>query len=274
MFISRLAEEGLAHQSIKVYLSAVRNLHVASGLHEEFSKQLTPKLEMVLRGIKKETAKSKSPRIRLPITIEVMEKIKEVLQRNPTSEDSILHWAACGLAFFGFLRCSEFTLPSQSEYDASCHLSVDDIAIDSADSPSLVQVTIKQSKTDPFRKGVKLFLAKTGKEICPVTAILPYMALRGPKKGPLFVFKDGCFLTRQRFSTLLRTTLQQAGLDDSKYATHSFRIGTATTAKDTGVSDVHIKMLGRWKSNAYQLYVRTPPEELASLSKQLVSKIK
>ena len=273
MFVSQLAKEGLAPQSIKGYLSAVRNLHITAGLHEEFSKELTPKLEMVLRGIKKQAAKTRPPHVRLPITIEVMAKIKEVLQKDPTNEVNILFWAACALAFFGFLRCGEFTVPSQSEYDPSTHLSLNDIAIDSADSPSLIQVSIKQSKTDPFRKGVQLFLAKTGKNICPITAIMPYLALRGPKQGPLFLYQGGNYLTRQDFTTLLRTTLRQAGLDDSQYAAHSFRIGAATTAKEAGISDVHIKMLGRWKSNAYQLYVRTPREKLALLSKQLVSKL-
>ena len=271
MFASRLAEEGLAHQTIKVYLSAVRNLHVTAGLHDEFSKQLTPKLEMVLRGIKKEAAKTKAPRIRLPITIEVMAKIKEVLYKNPTNPDNVLFLAASCLAFFGFLRCAEFTVPSQSEYNPDTHLSLQDIAIDSIESPALIQVTIKQSKTDPFRTGVQMFLAKTGKEICPVSAILPYLALRGPTQGPLFTYQDGSYLTRQTFTTSLRRTLLQAGIDDSNYAAHSFRIGAATTAKDAGISDVHVKMLGRWKSNAYQLYVRTPREKLATLSKQLAS---
>ena len=72
---------------------------------------------------------------------------------------------------------------------------------------------------------------------------------------------------------MISSALQQAGIDSKQYATHSFRIGAAaTTAKETGISDVHIKMLGRWKSNAYQLYVRTPRAELAKLSKQMVSK--
>ena len=96
---------------------------------------------------------------------------------------------------------------------------------------------------------------------------MPYLALRGPKQGPLFRYQGGNYLTRQTFITLLRTTLRQAGLDDSQYAAHSFRIGAATTAKEAGISDVHIKMLGRWKSNAYQLYVHTPREKLALLSK-------
>ena len=168
-------------------------------------------------------------------------------------------------AFFGFLRCGEFTVPSQSEYDPSTHLSLDDIAIDSADSPSLIQVSIKQSKTDPFHKGVQLFLAKTGKNICPITAIMPYLALRGPKQGPLFLYQGGNYLTRQSFTTLLRTTLRQAGLDDSQYAAHSFRIGAVITAKEAGISDVHIKMLGQWKNQCLSALCAHPSRETGSL---------
>ena len=98
MFVSQLAKEGLAPQSIKGYLSAVRNLRITTGLHEEFSKELTPKLEIVLRGIKKQAAKTRPPHVRLPITIEVMAKIKEVLQKDSSNEVNIC-WAACALAF-------------------------------------------------------------------------------------------------------------------------------------------------------------------------------
>ena len=49
MFVSYLARQGLSQASIKVYLSEVRNLHVSAGLHKEFSKQLTPRLELVLK---------------------------------------------------------------------------------------------------------------------------------------------------------------------------------------------------------------------------------
>ena len=248
-------------------------MHVSAGLHEEFAKQMTPKMELILRGIKKEAAKSHPQRLRLPITTEIMVSIKKVLLKDPSHYSNVLLWAACGLAFFGFFRCGEFTVPSQSQYDKDAHLSIDDIAIDSTSSPSLIQITIKQSKTDPFRKGVNLFLAKTGKELCPVAAMLPYLALRGSKPGPLFIFQDGSYLTRQKFTDLLRLSLRDAGLDDSKYAAHSFRSGAATSAKDAGIDDVHVKMLGRWKSDAYQLYVRTPQEKLASFSKQLVANL-
>ena len=42
MFVSHLAHEGFVHSTIIVYLLPIRNLHVSAGLHEEFSKQLTP----------------------------------------------------------------------------------------------------------------------------------------------------------------------------------------------------------------------------------------
>ena len=53
LFASYLAQQGLAHTTIKVYLFTIRNLHMSSGLHQGFTQQLTPRLEMVLQGIKK-----------------------------------------------------------------------------------------------------------------------------------------------------------------------------------------------------------------------------
>ena len=106
-------------------------------------------------------------------------------------------------------------------------------------------------------------------ERCPIQAIVPYLIIRATQPGPLFVFSDGSYLTRQRFTSSITSTLQRAGINDKQYNTHSFRIGAVTTAKEAGVSDVEIKMLGRWKSSAYQLYVHTPRDKLAKLSEQM-----
>ena len=271
LFVGHLAEDGLTHQSIKVYLSAVRNLHVSAGLHDHFSRQMTPRIEQVLKGIKKANSKTATNRIRLPITLEIMQKIRSVLDQEPTNYTNILLWAACCLAFFGFLRCGEFTMPSKTAYDPETHLALADVALDDKENPSVIQVTIKQSKTDPFRQGVQLYLGRTGNLVCPVNAILAYLAVRDSSPGPLFKLTDGSFLTRQQFAVLISNTLKLAGIDDKHYNTHSFRIGAATSAKEAGISDVQIKMLGRWKSEAYQLYVRTPREQLAKLSKQLAT---
>ena len=234
-----------------------------------FANQLTPRVEQVLQGIKWTQACQSPPRVRLPITIQLMCRIKTALPQEQRNYENILLWAACCIVFFGFLRCSEFTVPSAQEYDPSAHLSYNDVSLDSRNSPSAVQIHIKQSKTNPFQKGIHLCLGITDADVCPVKAILPYMVIRGSKPGPLFLTVDKKPLTCQRFHASLSSLLKEIGLPASDYNTHSFRIGAATTAKDTGISDTHIQMLGRWWNSAYQQYIRTPFSELAELARVL-----
>ena len=42
LFVSHLANLGLTHSAIKVYLSSIRHLHVTQGKHSQFSTELTP----------------------------------------------------------------------------------------------------------------------------------------------------------------------------------------------------------------------------------------
>ena len=146
------------------------------------------------------------------------------------------------------------------------YLSFGDIAMNNQANPSDLQVSLKQSKTDPFRNGVKTKIGWAEGPLCLVVAALAYMALRGPGEGTLFRFQDSRFLTRQRLVAKLREMLQEVGLHPEKYAGQSFCIGTATTVAACGVQDSLIKTTGRWESIAYQLYVRTPQEQLGSYS--------
>ena len=77
----------------------------------------------------------------------------------------------------------------------------------------------------------------------------------------LFAFKDGRLLTKDHFVNKVRQALSLAGLDAKCYAGHSFRIGAATTAGMSGISDSTIKMLGRWESKTHLLYIRTPRDK-------------
>ena len=96
------------------------------------------------------------------------------------------------------------TIPDDGSCDPTVHLSVGDVAIDNPRHPTFLRVTIKQSKTDPFRKGVDLFIGHTGTDLCPVAVVLSYMACRGAQPEPLFVFSDGCFLMRKKFVELVQ----------------------------------------------------------------------
>eukprot|EP00731_Ephydatia_muelleri_P001265 Em0001g1265a len=165
-------------------------------------------------------------------------------------------------------------LPSDSEYDAEVHLGRGDLAMDDPGSPSFIRVCIKQSKTDPFCQGAYLYVGRTGTELCPVAALLDYLCVRGPGEGPLFRFEDGRPLTRLRRVAAMRLALEKAGINQTDYCSHSFRIRAATTAAENRIEDSVIKTLGRWKSAAYQQYVRIPTERLVHLSAVLATSTK
>jgi hypothetical protein len=93
-----------------------------------------------------------------------------------------MFWATCSLAFFGFLRVSDFTC--SGSFDPLVHLSISDVSFDTS---GCLHLFIKTSKTDPFRRGVSLSIGASGKRICAVSAVRRYLQVRGNTPGPLFV---------------------------------------------------------------------------------------
>ena len=260
-FATLLANDSLHHSSIKVYLSAVRSLHIDNGLPDPLVNCL--QLQRLLRGIK--CVQGSSPSKRLPITIDLLKVIQHSLDFN--SRDHIMFWTACCIGFFGFLWAGEFT--ANPPFDPSIHLAVSDVQADALVDPSCFKIHIKCSKTDPFRMGCDIYVGWGNSVICPVAAIGNFLALRGPLPGPLFCYADGRPLTRQLLSSTVQSILRSAGYPGS-YSGHSFRIGAATTVAARGIPDHLIKTLGRWSSDAYQLYIRTPVGSLTQVSSQLV----
>ena len=95
-----------------------------------------------------------------------------------------------------------------------------------------------------------MYLGQTGHMVCPVTAMLAYLAILQPTPGLLFIFHDGTPLTSQSLVVAMQQALQKTGLEVARFTGHSFHIGTATTAAQVGLSDSLIKALGQWKSSA------------------------
>ena len=269
-FVAFLFQGGLSAGTVKSYLAAVRHEQISLGLGDPHRGAM-PMLEYVVKGLKKRTA-GRTSRPRQPITPQILRMLKMVWQSSASKDDAVMLWAAVCMCFFGFLRSGEVVAPAEADYDPAVHLSYGDVRVDDVGTPHYLEVRIKASKTDPFRKGISVYLGRTDTDLCPVAAILGYMVHRGFRQGPFFMFQDGRFLTRDRFVAQVRRALQAAGVDSSQYAGHSFRIGAATTAALCGIQDSLIKTLGRWESSAYTLYIRTPRTTLCSISRRLVSK--
>ena len=69
--------------------------------------------------------------------------------------------------------------------------------MDDKKQPSFTTLDIKQSKTDPFRKGVTVVITHAVGPLCPIVEIPSSMAMRRPGKGPLFHFEDGRLFTKE-----------------------------------------------------------------------------
>ena len=268
-FVASLYLEGLAASTVKCYLSAVRYSQIAVGLGDPRIHSM-PQLEYVLKGMKRRTA-GRASRERRPITPSLLRLLRGVWQADRDEFKAALLWAASCMCFFGFLHSGEVGAPSQAAFDPAVHLCVGDVCVDSTAEPQYLVVRIKASKTDLFREGVSVYLGRTKSDLCPVSAILFYMVRRGTAPGPFFRFSDGRCLTRDLFVSGVKLALQAAGVESSKYAGHSFRIGAATTAALCGLQDSLIKTLGRWESSAYTLYIRTPRHTLCAVAQSLVS---
>ena len=256
LFVSYLSQR-VRPSTIKVYLSAVRNLHIQHGLPSPTDHSVL--LPRILRGIKRIYGIDRRPR--LPIT----PRLLSLFERHINTQwwDHLVLWTAMIVAFFGFLRSAEL-------------LALRTTDIQQADSPlsplPTYVLTIRSSKTDPFRQGCSIRLAPSGHpSLCPALALSKLLSqTQATGERLLFSLSSGSPLSRPILNSAISTLASFSNLDPSAYSSHSFRIGAATTASANGLSDSLIKTLGRWSSDAYQTYIVTPASVLDDVPKTLV----
>ena len=205
-FASYLART-VHHGTIKMYLAAVCNLHIISGYKDPLRGRLL--LKKILRGILRYQG---SPRIRRqPVTPGVLLAIRPILSSWLGPKDFSMVWAAFTLAFFAFLRCSEFTYPGVHSFSSKFNLTKECVTFcPSLACPQRLLVTLMSSKTDSFRAGQSLIVARRPSLLCPVSAMQQYFLLAKPRSGPLFYFQSGGYLTRSSVTHLLHASCMRA----------------------------------------------------------------
>ena len=234
MLFATFLTHRLQPQSIKVYLSAVRNLHLEHGLPDPIADALN--LRRLMRGIK---------RVMRGITPTLLRTFRIFL--SLTYYDHTILWAALLLAFFGFLRSQELLALQHS---------------DLARSTDGYRVWIRCSKTDPFRSGATICITPSGDPtLCAVTALDALVAATGRMEGPLFRLQSGVTLGRPRLTALIRELAAHSGVATTHYSSHSFRIGAALAAAAAGLPEWRIQALGRWSTDCYRRYVRLAETE-------------
>ncbi|XP_060563854.1 uncharacterized protein LOC132723195 [Ruditapes philippinarum] len=207
-------------------------------------------VQRVLLGCKKF---SSNPDKRQPITKYLLKKLVSILPSLFTSLYNVtLIRAMFTMAFFAFLRVGEFTKSSTANHT----ISNSDISVNTKNcKPVSISVSLSHFKHSvaPFTMILQRF---KNKRICPVLAIDTFSRMRPKVLGPFFLNESGTPVTTKQFNKILKKCICKIGCDPKFYTSHSFRIGAATLAHSKKYSDSQIRKLGRWRSNAFQSYLR------------------
>ena len=84
--------------------------------------------------------------------------------------------AATSVGYFVFMRAGKFTAVGM----APPSILLSEVAINSRLAPTAVHLRLRRAKTDPFRRGVEIFLDTA---VYPVTALMRYLAVHPPRDG-------------------------------------------------------------------------------------------
>ena len=254
LFISYLSFQKLASSTIKSYLSAISYVHNIKGLHDPTKSFLVEKLSTAL-------SRQQPLDIRLPITRPILHELLRSLSfSNSSAFQRSLFSAMFLVAFYGLFRIGE--LATKSTRFVRSVIQYSDLTFsfgtDPDGPPQGAKITIHEYKHNASRHPFDILLARdVSSPFCPVTAFFQYCRVRGDRPGPLFCHADQTSISVHQFHIALQQCLSYCGLDASRYKGHSFRIGGACHAADRGYSDAQIRALGRWKSDACKVYLRS-----------------
>ncbi|XP_063436370.1 uncharacterized protein LOC134717808 [Mytilus trossulus] len=244
LYIGSLIQQGVGVSVLESNFYSIKWYHDINFKYNPCSDKL---LSNILEGGRR--ILSKPINKKEPITTDIL---KLIVSRYGSEHDlsNLRVCLLCLLGFSGFLRYSELAKIKRNNivfYD------------------SHVEITIDKSKTDIYRRGNTVIIARTGNETCPVKWLKIYLKLAGLESdSDYFIFRSLSFLKSQgvyklsknntslsytRAREILLKALEDIGLDKSKFGLHSLRSGGATSAANNGVSDRLLKAHGRWSSD-------------------------
>ena len=262
-----MVQEQKSISSIKHFVASITWLHQLGGYPDpSTSAVVTPILQSAYRQLAKPTVHKN------PLTKDILQNIHDSMfpPGSPYDLLKLRNFSYILISFTGFLRFEEASNIKRH----NLHIMHDYLIID-----------ITRSKTDPFKQGNQVYIARSSSDLCTLTWLVRYLHAASIKNT------DKCFVFRNIFrnihtgktglrtqnqpmsytclSEMFQQCLSSAGHDNSNYSLHSLRAGGVTLAAASGVADKMYKAHGRWKSNAVEAYVQETTSNKLSVTKAL-----
>lgn len=192
---------------------------------------------------------SKPVRKKEPITVDILKKVVDKFN----AENCLPNLRICALlliGYAGFLRFNELAnIKASNLIFFNSH----------------VEILIESSKTDIYRQGNKVFIARTNSSLCPVLMLERYLeAAKIRLDSDDFIFRSIRFLKSKnihvlcklnkplsytRARELMLDALSQVGIERRNFGLHSLRSGGVTQAAKNKIPERLLKVHGRWKSD-------------------------
>ena len=253
-FITYLADSGVAPSTVRVYLAGIRAWLINGGSHPPII--YTQRIKWALKAM--ERVAPLQSRVK-PFSYSLF---WDIIAFIFPSYDNKVCFTAMLLGYFACLRAAEYVwVPGSTQPLMPAHLRF----VDSV--PPHAVVSIQSSKT--AHRGFDVAIGCTGTTVCAVCWLKELHMYSLPPHSPIFSLRDGTLLSRARLAHFMQGALRAAGLDPNGYSPHSLRAGAATDAAGLGFTEAQIQALGRWKSDAFRLYIRPSQRHQAGLSSRL-----
>jgi hypothetical protein len=176
-----------------------------------------------------------------------------------TLHDNLLFRAQLLTGFYGLLRLGELVFPDKLVLRNYRKISLRHTVHRLANQFSFF---LPSHKGDRTFEGNTIIIQKLGTLSDPYKPFVAYLTSRDtffPLNPELWLTSRGTVPTRHWFMSRLRTFLP------TKFAGHSMRAGGATSLAEAGANVSTIQAVGRWSSDAFQIYIRKNPVVLHAL---------
>jgi hypothetical protein len=263
---------GLAVKTVRCYLAAMAHYHALEG-HAD-PKAGMVRLKKELTGLKRWRGTETRPK--RPITISLLKEMKKHVRGD--SLESKVHWAVMCMGVHGLFRLGELLPPPASGKG----LLMEDLKwVDHEESHATVR--LRTSKTDPYGKGAHVHLFATGCDTCPIAALKEMLTAQREMKVPMAAKtpllamnavlrvprKEAMISVMKKAVAAVAREHPDMGLESKDFSGHSLRRGGATSLALRGVRESVLRLLGRWVSDAVNLYIALPVTSLKQASKIL-----
>ena len=245
LYLAHLVKTGSSAAKIQSVSHAISWVHSVAGVKNPCDSEL---VKCVKEGAVRDT--SRPVEKKEPIEPEHLCLIIDIYAHKNCSLSDLRIACMCTLAYAAFLRFSELSMLTRGDIN----IFEDHIIIH-----------IVKSKTDKYRNGCDVYVARTGTKTCPVSILERYMQIAKIENSEEFLFrsitlckKRNYYMLRKcnkpisytRAREIILNAFENIGLEKCKFGLHSLRSGGATAAASAGISDRLFKKHGRWRSDS------------------------